>query len=168
MTGALTAQSLVTAFDRRSVRAADPAWLREERRAAMARFAEQGLPTPRHEDWKYTSIAPLAATAFDLTADGMSSAVSAETIAPFLLGEASRVRLVFVDGRYVAPLSRVDRLRGVQVMSLAEAILSQEEPARSYLAETAEDRVSAFAALNAAFWEDGGTWWSSSARARRR
>jgi Fe-S cluster assembly protein SufD len=154
MTGALTAQSLVTAFDQRGVGAADPAWLREERRAAMARFAERGLPTPRDEDWKYTSIAPLAATPFDLTADGMPSAVPAEAIAPFLFGEASRVRLVFVDGRYVAPLSCVDR-PGAQVMSLAEAILSQEELARSYLAETAEGRVSSFAALNAAFWEDG-------------
>ncbi|HEX2138151.1 MAG TPA: Fe-S cluster assembly protein SufD [Woeseiaceae bacterium] len=30
------------------------------RREALSRFRETGFPTPRHEDWKYTNLAPVA------------------------------------------------------------------------------------------------------------
>ncbi|MGH8372722.1 MAG: Fe-S cluster assembly protein SufD, partial [Gammaproteobacteria bacterium] len=36
-----------------------PAWLSSVRRAAFTRFAEQGFPAARAEDWKYTSTRPL-------------------------------------------------------------------------------------------------------------
>ncbi len=35
-----------------------PAWLRQRRQAAFARFAELGLPSHRHEDWRYTNLSP--------------------------------------------------------------------------------------------------------------
>ena len=44
--------------------AGTPAWLSELRRSAMARFVERGFPTTRDEDWRYTNLAPLAATPF--------------------------------------------------------------------------------------------------------
>ncbi len=34
--------------------ASDPAWLRERRTAAIARFVEKGLPTARDEAWRHT------------------------------------------------------------------------------------------------------------------
>jgi Fe-S cluster assembly protein SufD len=154
MTGALTAESFVAAFERRVARGADPAWLCEQRQAAMARFAERGLPTPRDEDWKYTSVAPLAATPFDLTGDGSAPAITAEALAPFLLEGVARVCLVFVDGRYVAPLSRVGRAGHARVTGLAQALLTEEDLVRSNLGRMSEES-GGFAALNAAFWEDG-------------
>ncbi len=38
------------------------AWLSELRRAAFARFAELGFPTPKNEDWRYTGIQPITGT----------------------------------------------------------------------------------------------------------
>src|SRR4029077_17080814 len=54
-------------LDRRGL--AGPGWLRERRSEAITRFAEIGLPTPRDEDWKYTPLAPITATTFDMALD---------------------------------------------------------------------------------------------------
>ena len=37
----------------------EPLWLTELRRKAFLLFSENGYPTPRHEDWKYTNVAPV-------------------------------------------------------------------------------------------------------------
>ena len=37
----------------------ESAWLTELRREAFLLFSENGYPTPRHEDWKYTNVAPV-------------------------------------------------------------------------------------------------------------
>lgn len=40
-------------------RLSSPTWLEKQRRAALARFLRQGLPSAQEEDWKYTSLAHL-------------------------------------------------------------------------------------------------------------
>src|SRR5262249_18351839 len=47
-------------------RSPEPAWLRRIRDEAINRFSELGFPTTRQEEWKYTSVAPIAKTAFHL------------------------------------------------------------------------------------------------------
>ena len=44
--------------------AAAPAWLRGVRERAIARFAEVGFPTTRHEEWRFTNVQPIAETPF--------------------------------------------------------------------------------------------------------
>ena len=41
-----------------------PSWLFPLRKAGIARFAQLGLPTIQHEDWRFTSLAPLAKLPF--------------------------------------------------------------------------------------------------------
>src|SRR5690606_41249520 len=41
-------------------RGAEPAWLAAARKAAIARFAELGVPDRRHEEWKYTNARRIA------------------------------------------------------------------------------------------------------------
>src|SRR2546430_4390398 len=41
-----------------------PEWLRELRRGAIARFAELGFPTTKQEEWRFTSVAPIAEADF--------------------------------------------------------------------------------------------------------
>ena len=154
MTDQTTRDAFLAAFAERE--AGGPSWLREQRRRAIGRFAERGLPTTRDEEWKYTSLAPLASMPLDLTADGASEAPTEEALAPFLIGPASWNRLVFVNGRYVAKLSTVRSLpAGGHVGSLAEALITDAEAVRPYLATRAEQCGDAFGALNAAFWTDG-------------
>ena len=40
------------------------AWLRPRRQQAIERFAESGFPTTRMEEWRYTSVKPIARVAF--------------------------------------------------------------------------------------------------------
>jgi Fe-S cluster assembly protein SufD len=37
----------------------EPEWLRDLRREAFLEFSDRGYPTVRHEDWKYTNVAPV-------------------------------------------------------------------------------------------------------------
>ena len=169
MTDVATKDALLSALAERQRRAGaeGPTWLSEQRRQAIARFAERGLPTTRDEEWRYTSLAPLAAMPLDLTADGPGELPTEEALVPFLISDTgsggntrSRAdagsRLVFVDGRYVAKLSTVrSRPAGGHLGSLAEALVTDAEAVRPHLLETAEWPGGAFEALNAACWTDG-------------
>jgi Fe-S cluster assembly protein SufD len=157
MTVGTTRETFVAAFRALEARGAlaGPPWLGALRREAIARFAERGLPTPRDEDWKYTSIAPIAATAFDLEAGGDDQGLTEDAIAPFCVSEAWS-RLVFVDGRYSAKLSAIGPLpRGVRIESLADVLMTDPEILRPHLVQSAPETPDAFAALNDAFWRDG-------------
>src|SRR5438034_10117156 len=45
---------------------AAPPWLHEIREGAIARFTELGFPTMKQEEWRFTSVAPIAETRFAL------------------------------------------------------------------------------------------------------
>ena len=76
----------LAAFDRaRRGGAAAPAWLAPIRDAAIARFGALGFPTSRDEEWRFTSVAPIAERAFQLAADG-AARVSEADLAPALFG----------------------------------------------------------------------------------
>jgi len=135
--------------------AAGPSWLREERRRAIDRFAEHGLPTTRDEEWKYTSLAPLAAVRLDLV-DDAAEVPADDVLAPYLIGDASWTRLVFVNGRYVAKLSTLQPLpSGAHAGSLADALITDAELVRTHLAAAPERSSDPFGDLNTAFWADG-------------
>ena len=45
-------------------RPGEPGWLVKLRREAFERFSSLGFPTTRNEEWKYTSVAPIAKVPF--------------------------------------------------------------------------------------------------------
>lgn len=50
------------------------------RRAALEKFSQQGLPTARHEDWKYTDMSPVLEVGFEAPPAGeISAAINAAT-----------------------------------------------------------------------------------------
>lgn len=151
-------EQYLAAFDvfERTGAAAGPSWLRSLRRAAIARFAELGFPTAREEEWRYTSVAPIVEAAFPPAVDQDANGVDAEAIGPFMLGSAEWSRLVFVNGHYSAKLSSVRPLPdGVRVANLAEALVTDGQLLESQLGRYARDARDGFAALNAAFLQDG-------------
>jgi Fe-S cluster assembly protein SufD len=137
-------------FLRASVgRAASPA-VDRLRTAALQRFEERGLPTTRDEQWRNTSVAPIARAAFRLPT---ASAVDAARLAAFRLEEAYEA--VFVNGRFAPSLSTLSGLgEGVQVTSLA-AFLGAPGSVAGPLAQIASVDGQPFTALNTAFLEDG-------------
>jgi len=154
MTSKDTFVSAFAEFERRGL--AGPAWLGQQRRAAIARFAELGLPTTRDEDWKYTSLAPITATEFDLAFDGDGREPSEDAIAPFCVGTSAWSRLVFVNGRFSSKLSVLRPLPGnVRIGSLGEALITDADVVRERMTAAPDEPLDAFTALNAAFWQDG-------------
>ncbi|HEU0010518.1 MAG TPA: hypothetical protein VFT34_11945, partial [Verrucomicrobiae bacterium] len=57
---------LLKAFERFEQAGASrqPGWLFPMRKAGIARFAELGFPSLKHEDWRFTNVAPIAKLAF--------------------------------------------------------------------------------------------------------
>ena len=130
-----------------------PAWLRALRERGIAQFGELGFPTTKVEDWRFTNVAPIAAARFAL-ARPSPARHPLSVITPFLIGETDQPRLVFVNGRFSAELSRNGAWPdGVTVGALAAALAREPERVERYLGTQAAH--GALAALNTAFVADG-------------
>src|SRR5918996_62088 len=106
----------------RDGRRSDAAWVAEVRQQALQAFRARGLPTTRDEDWRFTSVAPIADTRFVLPANGASSLHTAD-LAPFQWDSDRSATLVFANGVYAAAASAVDELpAGVRVENLGRAL----------------------------------------------
>jgi len=129
-------------------------WLPAVRRNALERFKTLGFPTPRLEDWHFTSVAPIAESDFR-TLLVPSGDVHEEDLTPFLFGQRWPMA-VFVNGRFSAELSRLDGLgRGIRVLPLTKAWESAPELLEKHLSKVASFEQQSFTALNTAFMYDG-------------
>src|SRR5213593_3013390 len=98
-----------------------PAWLREIREGAIARFAELGFPTMKQEEWRFTSVAPITETPFRLAHGPVSRLPYPATLDALSLGVGPRI--VFVEGRHAPTLSTpADQVGGARAGSLAAAL----------------------------------------------
>ena len=139
----------------RRVAGRDWAWFQPIRRAALARFTDMGFPTTRDEDWRFTSVAPIAQTAFAPAPEEFGG-LTRRDLEAFTFPGLACSRLVFVNGRYSAELSsRTPLPGGVVVGNLASALTVYPDPVEAHLARYADFHHDAFTALNTAFMEDG-------------
>ena len=117
-------------------RAHEPAWLRDIRRSAADAFGNAGIPTTRHEEWRFTNVAPIADTAVRA---GPAVAVSPREAARFVVPGLAGPVLVFVNGRYTPELSAPgDQVAGLRVSTLADAIERDPEALEPSLARHVE------------------------------
>jgi len=132
-----------------------PAWLRRMRRDGLERFASVGFPTTRDEEWRTTSVAPIASTRFRPPGPAPAAPERLPGLAEAVPGA---LRLVFLDGKLVsAPASPpAGGPDGFWAGSLGQALRDAPALLESHLAPGDWDGCSAFCALNAAFAEDGG------------
>src|SRR5262245_17337382 len=132
-----------------------PAWLKRIREDAGDRSQSLGFPTTDDEEWRFTSVAPIAEARFVLATDGRAALGSAD-LAPFRLTDVASAELVFVNGRYAADLSSVRSLpRGVRIESLASALAISPGEVEPYLTRVAVIERQPFTALNTALFADG-------------
>jgi Fe-S cluster assembly protein SufD len=151
-----TDQYLAT-FERFEAQASRPAWVTPLRKAGIARFAELGFPTLQQEDWRFTNLAPIAELPFKPVLQGTRDGLTREAIAEFTFGRMTASRLVFVNGHYAAELSSLRaQAPGVIVTNLAAALAGDSGLIEKHLARYAQGEDNPFAALNAAFFQDGG------------
>jgi Fe-S cluster assembly protein SufD len=126
-------------------------WLQQARRENLEAFAQSGLPSSRHELWKYTALHALDKRSFALP---RPAATPAE-LDPTLAG-ADGPRMVFVNGRFEPTLSELDDLpEGLSLRSLSKALQGEAEPLRFQLSRLFGEGDEGFARLNAACASDG-------------
>jgi Fe-S cluster assembly protein SufD len=137
-------------------------WLRRDRwtaalrRAALDRFAALGFPTTRQEEWRFTSVAPIARVPFRPQAAYHPNGLTPEQFERFTFEPWECSHLVFVNGYFAPELSTLRAMpEGVRVMSLAEAFRTRRDAVEPHLGRLAGVDRHAFTALNTAFMQDG-------------
>jgi Fe-S cluster assembly protein SufD len=144
------APAFSTALEKRNQNG--PRWFDDLRARAAARFTQLGLPTVRDEDWRFTNVSPIASAEFAV-AGPISGA--ADRLSALAYGDAA-VRLVIVNGRFDATLSRTKMLPGgASAGSLATALTDHADVVQRYFGQVADFSTRAFAALNTALVQDG-------------
>ena len=118
------------------------------RRESLAAALAAGLPGPRTEAWKYTSLRALSARAF--------AGPAATPVDAALLAHVPSPRLVFVNGVFDGGLSRLGNLPdGVELRPLSQALAGDDPRAVSVLARRYERADELFARFNAALATEG-------------
>jgi Fe-S cluster assembly protein SufD len=146
-------QALAEAFAaRKPALARDP--LAAQREAAFGRFAAEGLPHRRVEDWKYTDLRALMREAKPLAGPPDAAGIARAKNAGGLLRDVEARRIVLVDGAFVSELSDVAALEpGVTIASMAQTLAGDSDIVRLIGTVAPTDDVAA--ALNTAFMGDG-------------
>lgn len=134
-----------------SATSAGPVALRSQ---AAARFESLGFPGTRDEDWRFTPLTPITQRAWSRPAECKLPGIA--EVDALAMGNPDWHRLVFVNGRLEAGLSRVGPLpRGVRLGSLRRALAVDAGPLSRFHGQAAGFEQHALTALNTALFEDG-------------
>lgn len=125
-------------------------WLAALRKRAIERYAAEGWPTTRQEDWRHTSLALLEQASFDTGAAAYDVAAAIKA----LRGDEAGHWMVFVDGRHDPSLSQFGALPGgVRLGSLADALAHEADLVQHVFGSEVDG--SSVSALNLALAADG-------------
>ena len=134
-----------------------PSWLLPLRKAGITRFMDLGFPTLQDEDWRFTNLAPLAKLPLQPASEPANDDAARAALKKHIFTPLPGPRLIFVNGQYSMALSSVHGLPdGVRVSNLMAALVADSESIKKQLGQCALTEDNAFAALNQAFFTDGG------------
>ncbi len=133
--------------------------LHRQRVAALAAFLDQGVPTIRHEEWKYTNVLPFIGTAFVIGPDA-SSNVSAQDVSNVLAGLADALdggwRIACVNGSFDRALSTIpDHVPGLSITPLTDATISLNPELTSVAGALEAATAQPFVAANLSLADNG-------------
>jgi len=141
------------------------AHIREIRKKAIVSFEKLGIPTRKHEEWKYTDINSILKNEYVQLFTPVDTDLTANDIYPFLTPDLDAYIAVVENGRYVKQLSSSEIKDSVILSSFAEAINHHSDvPAvtamqagivEKHFSNYADINSDAFIALNTAFAQDG-------------
>jgi Fe-S cluster assembly protein SufD len=136
-----------------------PSWLTGARKSAFDAFVEQGWPTTKQEDWRFTDVTPIMRLGLLPPPTAQPQFREDDFDAKLLnLGSGLGHRLVFVDGQYQAGLSTWQALpRDLLVApmsSIVAGVAGDAKPLHDLLGRQLGSQ-NAFVALSTAFMTDG-------------
>lgn len=128
-------------------------WLRAIRKAGWDEFIAQGIPTTKHEEWRYCNVRALSDTEY---VPAPELVMGKEVLASFRMGSLEGYRLVFVNGRFQPHYSSHETLpTGVKILPLKQAIYDDEEIVKAHLGQYAKASQNPFVGQNLGLFDDG-------------
>lgn len=129
-------------------------WLKSIRQQAVKQFSNQGFPSLRAEEWRYTNVAAIEKKLFSPVLRAESGAVDFEGLKQNLLADAWSV--VLVDGHFSESLSSLDGLPAtVKIVNMATALEEQADILECYFSRAVDSMEHGFVAFNTAWFSDG-------------
>jgi Fe-S cluster assembly protein SufD len=150
-------ERLVSAYERQLETHSNgsPSAFRDLRERAAASFEQLGIPTRKHEAWKYTNIEKALRHGYAVLDPGADADVAAEDVAGYRIAGLDAFTLVVVNGVVDRDLSDTELPVGVHVGSLRDAAESHADVVEQYFGQYANVDEDAFIALNTQFDLDG-------------
>ena len=134
---------------------AGEAWVDAQRREALARVRDQGIPTAKQEAWRYTGLKALLAQPFSPVTEALT-AVEPEDLEDVLVPGLDAFRAVLVNGRFIPQLSDLDGLpAGVRAGGFQEVLRERPDALQARLNQLAGEESRLFSELNTAGLDDG-------------
>jgi len=131
-----------------------PAWVHAIRKNAFSAFHQLEFPTTKHEEWKYTNVAPISKAAFKYSSAPIP--VDTALVKTFLLPSIDQVVMTFVNGHFAAEHSQLHGLpTGVVVSNLLSAFATHGTILETNLSKYVKHQKNFFTAWNTAFINDG-------------
>ncbi|CAN5469988.1 Fe-S cluster assembly protein SufD [soil metagenome] len=132
-----------------------PEWLKKLRESAFAHFTENGFPTIKDENWKYTNVREVVSGTelWSVVSDLSES----KEISEFVFDESKQSVLVFTNGKFAKNLSNTEALKNATVLSFSEALKDEKFGAifKAKLAQAIDFEKNGFTAMNTAFIGEG-------------
>ena len=122
------------------------------RKDALSSFQKMGIPSNRHEEWRYTNIKTQLPESLSILG-GNVLAVSKNGFNSF--EEIKATKLVFLNGVFNKELSSIIEQKGVTVGSLKEHLHNDKTLAEKYFGTLVKKYEEHFSVLNTAFATDG-------------
>ncbi len=129
-------------------------WLKALRTEAFGCFSEQGFPSLRDEDWRYTNISAIEKKLFSPQLATEVATVDDDFLNNYRLDDAWTI--VLVDGCYSPALSSLEGLSDtISVLGMANALEQKPEVLQPYLSKAVSNDKHSFVAFNTAWFSDG-------------
>lgn len=125
------------------------------RKKALESLDLSGLPSTKHEEYKYTNITKAIEKTFSFEAHKTSTQIEAEEIEKFLIPGLDAHVLVFLNGVLTPALSRWETEPGLEITDLPTALKEDREAISTHFAKYADYNRDAYVALNTGFSKDG-------------
>jgi Fe-S cluster assembly protein SufD len=130
------------------------AWLKALRADALSCFSENGFPSLREEEWRYTNVSAIEKKLFTPQLNSQSAVIDDAFLNDYRLEGA--VTVVLINGRYSAQHSSLEGLdEGISVLSMADALVQKPELLEQTLAKAVSNEEHSFVAFNTAWFSDG-------------
>ena len=134
-------------------RYSEPAWLADERRAALRSYDATPFPTARDEQWRYSQLGRFTIDGLDLIEGPLSDVVS-ERISMRSGDSDAEGTMVIKNGKLVERQAKLAE-QGVIFTDLRTALHEHEALVRKHLFSTVNATQTKYTALNSALWTNG-------------